>query len=106
MNASDITRQIQGQATLRGYNTLLLKESQPRAAYDLSNCCGFYDASSCSWDISQNFYPPTFSSYEFRNLVNQGLVANNCIPTSTVSMTTQSPEVCPPFTYTVPLGNS
>jgi len=106
MDASDITRQIQGQATLKGYNILLIKERQPRANYDLSNCCGFYDPSSNQWDISQNFFPPTFSSYEFRNLVNQGLVSNGCIPTNTVSITKQSSEVCPPFSYTVPLGNT
>ena len=107
MDASDITRQILAQATLKGYNTLLLKEGQPRANYDLSNnCCGFYDPSSCSWDVMTNIYIPAYPSYELRNLVNQGLVANTCIPTSTVSITKQSAVICPPLVYTVPLGNT
>ena len=105
MNASEITKQIQGQVTLRGYNLQLINEGQPKSRYDLSNCCGFFDPSSCSWDISQNFFPPSFQSYELRDIVNQGLVANGCISTNTVSITKQSVVVCPAVVYTVPLGN-
>ena len=105
MNASEITKQIQGQVTLLGYNLQLINEGQPKSQYDLSSCCGFFDASSCSWDISQNFFPPSFSSYELRHIVNQGLVANGCIPTNTVSITKQSVVVCPGVVYTVPLGD-
>jgi hypothetical protein len=106
MDASDIIRKVRSQATLQGFNTLLLKEKQPAATYDNSGCCGFFDVSTCQWDISQNFYPPLFSSYEFRYLVNNGLVANGCIPTNTVSITKQTNYVMPGFVYTVPLGNT
>ena len=107
MDASDIIRRLQGQATLKGYNTLLQKQGENRALYDLShNCCGFYDASSNTFQTVPNFYPPNFSSYEFRYNVDQGLRANNCVPTNTVSILKQSPAVCPSVVYKVPLGNS
>jgi hypothetical protein len=106
MDASDIIRKIRGQATLQGFNTLLLKEKQPAATYDNSGCCGFYDTSNCQWDVPKNYYPPLFSSYEFRNLVNTGLVANGCNPTNKVSITKQTNYVMPGVVYTVPLGNS
>jgi hypothetical protein len=50
MNASDLIRQIQSQATLAGFNRHLLQERMPIAAYDLSNCAGFFDTSSCSFE--------------------------------------------------------
>jgi len=105
MNASEITKMIQGQVTLRGYNIQLINEGQPKSNYDLSSCCGFFDASACAWDLSQNLFPPNFQSYELRDIVNQGLVANGCIPTNTVSITKQSVVVCPPVVFNYPLGN-
>jgi hypothetical protein len=105
MDASDMIRRIQGQATLKGYNTLLQKEGQPASRYDLSdNCCGFFDISNNSFNVFPNFYPPNYSSYEFRYLVGKGLEANGCVPTNTVSITKQAPVVCQSVNYTVPLG--
>lgn len=106
MDASDIIRKVRSRATLQGFNTLLLKEKQPVATYDNSGCCGFFDVSTCQWDVPKNYYPPLFSSYEFRYLVNNGLVANGCIPTNTVSITKQTNYVMPGVVYTVPLGNT
>ena len=104
MNASDITKMIQGQVTLRGYNLQFINEGQTKSGYDISNCCGYFDASACAWDLSQNLFPPNFKSYEFRHIVNQGLVANGCVPVNTVSITTQSVNVCPPVVFSYPLG--
>jgi len=107
MDASDIIRKIQGQATLKGYTTLLQKNGQSLATYDASNvCCGFYDPSNNTFNTVPNFYPPNYPSYEFRYNVDQGLRSNGCVPTNTLSMTTQSVDVCPAVQYTVPLGRT
>ena len=106
MDASDITRRILGQATLKGYNTLLQKYGESLRNYDASDvCCGFYDASNNTFNTVPNLYPPNFPSYEFRDQVYKGLQANGCVPTNTVISTKQAAVVCPPVVYTVPLGN-
>jgi len=122
MNASDLIRQIQSQATLAGYNRLLLQERMPAAAYDLSNCSGFFDTSSCSFEpqpptnqaysntvTSSTTYRPspiTYPSYEYRSLVTQGLQSYGYIPQNESKMTTQSVVIQPNLIYTVPLGSS
>jgi hypothetical protein len=107
MDASDIIRRIQGQAVLKGYNTLLQKNGQSLTTYDASDvCCGFYDASNNTFNTVPNRFPPNYPSYEFRYNVDQGLRANGCVPTNTMVMTTQSEVICPVVQYDVPLGNS
>jgi hypothetical protein len=103
MDASDITRMRLGQATLNGYNVLLVKNGQNLS--DPSNCCGLYDASNNTFNTVPNNYPPNYPSYQFQYYVDQGLRANGCVPTQTMVMQTQSTNVCPAVEYVVPLGN-
>ena len=119
MNASDLIRQIQGKATLAGYNALLLKERMPVGAYDLSNCSGFFDTSSCSFEpnpptnqtysptvTSSTTYRPSpviYPSYEYRALVNEGLQSYGYIPQNESVMRTTPTTICPNLVYTVPL---
>ena len=120
MNASDLIRQIHGKATLAGYNALLLKERMPVGAYDLSNCSGFFDTSSCSFEpnpptnqtysptaTSSTTYRPspvTYPSYEYRALVNEGLQSYGYIPQNESVMAKTPTTICPNLVYTVPLG--
>jgi len=106
MNASDLIRQIQSQATLAGFNNLLLKERMPVSAYDLSNCSGFFDASSCSFQPNpppSQPSPITYPSYEYRTLVTQGLQSYGYIPQNESKMVTQPVVIQPNLVYTVPL---
>jgi hypothetical protein len=121
MNASDLIRQIQSQATLAGFNNLLLKERMPTAAYDLSNCSGFFDTSSCSFEpnpptnqaysitvTSSTTYRPspiTYPSYEYRALVAEGLQSYGYIPQNESKMVTQPVVIQPNLIYTVPLNS-
>ena len=120
MNASDLIRQIQSQATLAGFNNLLLKERMPVQAYDLSNCSGFFDTSSCSFEpnpptnqaysitvTSSTTYRPspiTYPSYEYRALVAEGLQSYGYIPQNESKLVTQPVVIQPNLIYTVPLG--
>jgi hypothetical protein len=108
MNASDITRQVLAQATLKGFNTLLMKEGQPTSYYDLSGgCAGFYDVSSCSFQPNPRTNAPSlikYPSYAYRQLVQEGVLDNNIITSNVMTMTTQKPAICADIIYTVPLS--
>jgi hypothetical protein len=107
MNASDITRQVYAKATLAGFNSLLVKTGQPTATYTDSNCAGFFDASSCSFQPNPRSNAPSlikYPSYAYRQLVQEGVLDNNIITSNVVTMTTQKPVVCANIIYTVPLS--
>jgi hypothetical protein len=99
-----------GQATLRGFNSVLQKQGLP--ASDSSGCCGYYS------DVSNSFPSPKFDpaytrpspvvygTYEYRQLVQAGLVVNGCVPTHTVQMKVQQPFICPTVIVTVPVNAS
>lgn len=115
MDASDITRRILAKSTLAGYNNSILKSKTISVSDWSGNCCGFFDASACQWDLSgsvpnqptkfQNL-APVYGSYTEMTLVNQGLVVNGCIPSRVVSSQVQTAYVCPDFTLTIPLNNT
>lgn len=97
-------------ATLAGFNSVLQKQGLP--ASDSSGCCGYYS------DVSNSFPSPTFDpaytrpspvvygTYEYRQLVQTGLVVNGCVPTQTVQMTAQPSAICPTVIVTVPVNAS
>jgi len=107
MNASDITRQVQATATLKGFNTYLLKAGQtPLTNYDLSSCAGFFDVSSCAFLPNPRANAPSlikYPTYAYRQLVQEGLLDTNVITSNVVTMTTQSATICPDFVFTYPL---
>lgn len=107
MNASDITRQVYAKATLAGFNSLLVKTGQPTATYVISNCAGFFDASSCSFQPNPRTNAPSlikYPTYAYRQLVQEGIADNNVITSNVVTMTTQKPVICADIIYTVPLS--
>ena len=107
MNASDITRQVYAKATLAGFNSLLQKTGQPTATYVTSNCAGFFDVSSCSFQPNPRTNAPSlikYPTYAFRQLVQEGIVDNNVITSNVMTMTTQKPVICADIIYTVPLS--
>ena len=107
MNASDITRQVYAKATLAGFNSLLQKTGQPTATYNTSNCAGFFDVSSCSFQPTPRSNAPSlmkYPTYAFRQLVQEGIVDNNVITSNVMTMTTQKPVICADIIYTVPLS--
>jgi hypothetical protein len=107
MNASDITRQVYAKATLAGFNALLLKTGEPSATYTTSNCAGFFDVSSCSFQPNPRSNAPSlihYPTYAYRQLVQEGLLDNNVITSNVMTMTKQSPVICSDIIYTVPLS--
>ena len=107
MNASDITRQVYAKATLAGFNSLLVKSRQPTATYSTSNCAGFFDVSSCSFQPNPRSNAPSlikFPTYAYRQLVQEGIADNNIITSNVMTMTTQKPTICADIIYTVPLS--
>ena len=107
MNASDITRQVYAKATLAGFNSLLQKTGQPTATYNTSNCAGFFDVSSCSFQPNPRSNAPSlikFPTYAYRQLVQEGIADNNIITSNVLTMTTQTPTICADIIYTVPLS--
>ena len=106
MNASDITRQVLAQATLKGFNTLLMKEGQPKSDYDLSGgCAGFYDISSCAFLPNPRTSAPSlikYPTYAYRQLVQEGLLDTNVITSNVVVMTVQKPVICPDVVFYYP----
>jgi len=106
MNASDITRQVLAQATLTGFNTLLMKEGQPKAYYDLSGgCAGFFDVSSCSFQPNPRANGPSlikYPTYAFRQLVQEGLLDTNVITSNVLTMTKQPTVICPDVVFIYP----
>lgn len=107
MNASDITRQVYAKATLAGFNSLLLKTGEPKANYTSSNCAGFFDVSSCSFQPNPRSNAPSlikYPTYAYRQLVQEGLLDNNVITSNVMTMTKQSPVICSDIIYTVPLS--
>ena len=107
MNASDITRQVYAKATLAGFNSLLQKTGQPTATYNTSNCAGFFDVSSCSFQPNPRTNAPSlikYPTYAFRQLVQEGIADNNIITSNVLTMTTQKPVICADIIYTVPLS--
>ena len=107
MNASDITRQVYAKATLAGFKSLLVKTGQPTATYSTSNCAGFFDVSSCSFEPNPRTNAPSlikFPTYAYRQLVQEGIVDNNVITSNVMTMTTQKPAICANIIYTVPLS--
>jgi hypothetical protein len=107
MNASDITRQVYAKATLAGFNSLLVKSRQPMATYVTSNCAGFFDVSSCSFQPNPRSNAPSlikYPTYAYRQLVQEGVLDNNIITSNVMTMTTQKPAICADIIYTVPLS--
>jgi len=122
MNASDITRRVYAKATLAGFNSLLLKTGQPTSeviddptqatpviinTYTTSNCAGFFDVSSCSFQPNPRPNAPSlikYPSYAYRQLVQEGLQDNNVITSNVMTMNTQKAVICPNIVYTVPLS--
>ena len=100
-----------GQATLRGFNSVLQKQGLP--ASSPSTCCGYFNSSNCAGFPSPKFNPsytrpsPTvYGTYEYKQLVDIGLVVNGCVPTQTVQMAVQTPVVCPTVIVTIPVNAS
>jgi hypothetical protein len=107
MNASDITRQVYAKATLAGFNSLLVKTGQPTATYVSSNCAGFFDVSSCSFEPNPRSNAPSlikYPTYAYRQLVQEGIADNNVITSNVMTMTTQKPAICANIIYTVPFS--
>jgi hypothetical protein len=106
MNASDITRQVLAQATLTGFNTILMKGGQPKSDYDLSGgCAGFFDVSSCAFLPNPRTNAPSlikYPTYAFRQLVQEGLVDTNVITSNVLTMTKQAPAIYPDVVFIYP----
>jgi hypothetical protein len=99
------------QATLAGFNSVLQKQGLPVS--DSSGCCGYFDSSNCAGFPSPTFDPAytrpspvVYSTYEYKQLVQTGLVVNGCVPTQTVQMTAQPAAICPTVIVTVPVNAS
>jgi hypothetical protein len=111
MDAGDLIRMRKGQATLAGFNSVLQK--QGLSASTSSGCCGYFNASNCAGFPSPKFNPSytrpspvIYSTYEYRQQVQEGLVVNGCVPTQTVQMAVQQPVICPSVIVTVPVNAS
>jgi hypothetical protein len=106
MDARDMTRRRLSQATLAGLNMTLLKTGTPAADFSGSSC-GFYNASTCAWDLSGGLVlAPVYPTYELKALVDNGLLINGCVPSGQVTMSVQPPYVCPDVVYTIPLDTT
>jgi len=106
MDARDMTRRRLSQATLAGLNMTLLQAGTPKADFS-GNSCGFYRASTCSWDLSGGrVLAPVYPTYDLKALVDNGLLINGCVPSGQVTMSVQTPYVCPDVVYTIPLDTT
>ena len=107
MDAGDLIRKRKAQATLAGFNSVLQKQGLP--ASEASGCCGYFDASSCSFPLPtfdpayQRPSPTVYATYEYMGLVSEGLVVNGCVSTQVMTMQVQKPVICPSVIVTIPV---
>jgi hypothetical protein len=114
MDAGDLIRMRKAQATLAGFNAVLAKQGLPASDASGNGCCGYFDPSSCSFPsppyINQAPYdrpsPVVYGTYEYRQLVQEGLVVNSCVPTKIVQMQVQLPLICPSVIVTIPVNGA
>jgi hypothetical protein len=124
MDAGDIIRMRKAQATLAGFNSVLAKQGLPASEASGNDCCGYFDSSSCSFPSPISPYtsstklrypnpsndhpasPVVYGTYEYRQLVQEGLVVNGCIPTKIVQMQVQPPLICPSVIVTIPVNGA
>ena len=112
MDAGDLIRKRKAQATLAGFNSVLQKQGLPASDTSGNGCCGYFDASSCSFPLP-TFNPaytrpnPTvYATYEYMGLVSEGLVVNGCVPTQVMTMKVQKPAICPSVIVTIPVDTA
>ena len=112
MDAGDLIRMRKGQATLAGFNSVLAKQGISAVNAQGNGNCVYFNTVTCSFP-SPTFDPAytrpspvVYGTYEYRQLVQQGLVVNGCVPTQTVQMTVQKPVICPTVIVTTPVNAS
>lgn len=112
MDAGDLIRMRKAQATLAGFNSVLAKQGLPASDASGNGCCVYFDPSNCSFPsppyINEAPYnrpsPVVYGTYEYKQLVDTGLVVNGCVPTKTVQMQVQLPLICPSVIVTIPVN--
>jgi hypothetical protein len=99
MNASDVIRMRQAQATLKGYNVNQQKTYGPLTPCG-KGCC---DAIDCSAGTGFRYAQTQFPNYQLADLVYQGVVFEGCKKPSVLAMATQNPVICPSVVEVTPL---
>lgn len=133
MNASDVIRMRQAQATLQGFGNVLRKQYGPfTTAAGGGTQFGLSDCSACTDECVSSLYDCSgangnfrylnvnFPSYQYADLVYSGLLGNSvlqegtpveigtnvgaaCPAVRTTLMTKQSAAICPQFELVYPL---